>query len=160
LTWQHGFAGLQPPAVDQALVGGPGADHEASSLGETHPAGQGSHADGSCQRQFRESAARREEAPVNPVARLKAGARAGRCNHAGDFLARHERQGKAREAAADEPDVPGTYARTVDPDQHLSCRGHRIWQFRLIHAVDPAELCHDRCSHGCGLLTPWPTLCH
>jgi hypothetical protein len=25
---EHGFAGLQPPPVDQALIGGPGADYQ------------------------------------------------------------------------------------------------------------------------------------
>jgi len=41
---------------------------------------------------------------------------------AGDFLARDERQGESREAAAEESDVPGADARAVDPDRVLTTR--------------------------------------
>ena len=95
---EHGFAGLQPPPVDQALVGGPAADHQPGRLGEAHLAGHGGQAIRRRQRQFGEPATRREQTRIYPLARLDAGPLADRFDDAGDFLTRDERQGKPWEA--------------------------------------------------------------
>ena len=90
---EHGFAGLQQPPVDQAIVGGPGADHQPGRLLEARLVGHGGQAVRRRQRQFGEPATRREQTPVHPIARLDAGPVTGRLDDAGDFLTRDERQG-------------------------------------------------------------------
>lgn len=46
----------------------------------------------------------------------------------------------------------------MDPDQRLSCRGLRIWQFTQFHTVDPIQLLCQRYAHVAALLTaPMPT---
>ena len=81
----------------------------------------------------------------------------------GGFLARDERQGNPREAAAEEPDVPRADTRAMDPHQRLSRRGYWVWQLTQLHAADPAQLLCQRYPHGSSLLTlyswrPWVTL--
>jgi len=105
------------------------------------------------QRQFSEPATRREQARVHPLARLDAGPVAGRFDDSGDLLTRDERQGKPREAAAEEPDVPQADARAMDSDQCLSRRGCWSWPFTQLHAIDPAQLLRQRYAHGSALLT-------
>jgi hypothetical protein len=63
------------------------------------------------------------------LARLDAGPVPGRLDHAGDLLARDERQANPREAAAEEPHVPRADAGAVHPDQRLSRRGCWVWPF-------------------------------
>ena len=69
---------------------------------------------------------------------------------------RDERQGKPREAATEEADVPRADARAAHPDQRLSRPGYRVWPFTQLHAADPAELCRKRCTHGSAVLTVCP----
>ena len=78
---------------------------------------------------------------------------AGRFDDTGDFLARDERQGNPREAAAEEPDVPRADTRAIDPHQYLSRRRYWVWQLTQLYAANPAQLLRQRCSHGSSLLT-------
>src|SRR5581483_8981143 len=105
------------------------------------------------QHQLGEPAPRREQARIHPLARLGTGTVTGCLNHAGDFLARDERQGNSRETAAEEPDVPRAGTRGMDPDQHLSRRGYRVGQLTQLYTADPAQLLRQRYSHGSGLRT-------
>ena len=70
-----------------------------------------------------------------------------------DLLTRDERQGKPREAAAEEPGIPQADARAMDSDQCLSRRGCWSWPFTQLHAIDPAQLLRQRYADGCAFLT-------
>jgi hypothetical protein len=72
--------------------------------------------------------------------------------HAGDFLARDERQGNPREAAAEEADVPRADTRHGTRTS-LASHGHRVWQLSQPYAADSARLLHQHYSHDSGLLT-------
>jgi hypothetical protein len=65
---EHGLSSLQPPPVDQGLIGGPAADHQPGRLGEARLAGHGGQAVGRGQRQFGEPATRREQTREHPRA--------------------------------------------------------------------------------------------
>jgi hypothetical protein len=105
------------------------------------------------QRQFGEPTAGREQDAVHVLARLDTGPLARRLDNACDFLARDERQGDPREAAAEESNVPQADTRAMDPDQCLPCRGLWIWKFTQFHALDPIERPCQRYPQGSALLT-------
>lgn len=62
-----------------------------------------------------------------------------------------ERQTDSWEAAAQEPDIPRTDARAVDPHQHLSRGGYRVRSVHQLHTVDPVKLLRHRHPHASSL---------
>jgi hypothetical protein len=105
---ENGLSGLQPTAVNQSLVCGRAADHQPCRLGKARPARHGGQLVRRGERQLGEPATRREQARVDPVARMDPHPGADRLDHAGDLLTGDEGDGNPRKSAADEADVPGS----------------------------------------------------
>ena len=78
---------------------------------------------------------------------------AGRFDDSGDLLTRDERQGKPREAAAEEPDVPQADTCAMDSDRCLSRRRVLELAVHSAPAIDPAQLLRQRYARGSALLT-------
>jgi hypothetical protein len=134
---EHGLAGLQPPPVHEALIGGPTGDHQPGRLGEARPAGHRDQTVRRRQRQFGEPAPAGNRlaytrSPGWTPAPSPAASTTPATSWPGD-----ERQGNPREAA-EEPDVPRADTRAMDPDQRLSRRGYWVWQLTQLYAADPA----------------------
>jgi hypothetical protein len=145
---EHGFAGLEPPPVDQSLVGGPGTDHKPCRLLEARTVGLARQVVHGRQRIVGKPA-RSPQIRVHLIARLDVDPIAHRLDDAGDLQTRDEGQSRRSEGAADHCGVPRADASAPHPDNRLSRRGRWIWPFTQLHAANPAQLLYKRYSHVC-----------